>query len=133
MSIWCHVAAVVRIDDLRWDDSTPDFEEIFGKTCKWGSSDDVWNDLNEHSDKYLPCGSEGSLEMSVWKNPDISCMAAYTVSIFGDLRDFADGQGVVDWFKNKLKDIFVRQACITVLTEGNKPITWTYSDEEEGV
>ena len=114
MSNWTHVAAIARIDDLRFDESIPDFEEIFGRTLNHKDPLSKWEEAREHPEKFLPMGSEGSLNMSVWVNPDESCVAAYTVSIFGDLRDHDSPQEIVDWFTNKIRDdnLMVRNACI---------------------
>ena len=71
-------------------------------------------------------GSEGSLHLSIWENPDKECSASYTVSIFGDLRDHHNPQEIIDWFRNKIKDLWVRQAVITVDNEWNGTLTWVY-------
>ena len=134
MSDWTHVAAIVRIDSLRFDDNeVDDFEKIFGKQLLWESTREEWDDATDHPEKYLPMGSEGSLEMSVWTNPDKNCMAAYTVSIFGDLRDHCNPDAIVDWFKSKVEDgnIFIRQAVITVDSGYFGQRTWTYEEEDE--
>lgn len=136
MSNWTHVAAIARIDAIRWThDDSLDIEKLFGKECRFESSSEVWREVDEHPERFLPMGSEGSLRMSVWANPDLSNMAAYTVSIFGDLRDHDDGQVIIEWFKSKLSEldyIPVRQATITVMNELNGTYNWTYIAEEEG-
>lgn len=73
-------------------------------------------------------GSEGSLEMSVWTNPDPCCMAAYTVSIFGDLRDHDSTEEIINWFEEKCKELggSIRQAVITVDNERYGTQTKTY-------
>lgn len=55
--------------------------------------------------------------MTVWTNPDKQALSAYTVSIFGDLRDDDDPDAIVEWFKYKCRKLDVRQACITVNNE----------------
>lgn len=130
MSVWTHVAAVVRIDDLPFLGET-DWKEYFGKECLYDSDIEVWSDKNKHPDQYLPMGSEGSLRSSLWSNPDTHSMAAYTIMIFGDLRDYTTPGTIIDWFKEKLNGIMmVRQAVITVETEGADTLTYTYSGEE---
>ena len=131
MSNWTHVAAIARIDEIRFDATeTIDFTEIFGKSVHYGSPSEVWDDVERHPESFLPMGSEGSLNMSVWINPDISHMAAYVVSIFGDLRDHDDPDEIVEWFKNKLKDLAVRQAIITVENERYGTRSWTMEEEK---
>lgn len=126
MSNWTHVAGIIRLDDLRLDNSLPDFEGIFGKHV--GYTDD-WDEYYKHPERYLPCGSEGSLQMDVWINDDKSEVAAYVVAIHGDLRDHDSCDEIIDWFKSKIEPLWVRQAVITVRNECNGTKTWTYDRE----
>lgn len=127
MSQWTHVAGVVRIDDLPFLKAT-DWDGYFGKQCLW--NDDCWEDARNHPEDYLPMGSEGSLRSQLWVNPDTHQLAAYTIMIFGDLRDYDTPQEIIDWFKKKVADIpMVRQAVISVELEGSEPITWNYAVE----
>ena len=133
MSCWTHVAAIVRVDGFRvFDDIEPDWDSIFGKECLFLASREKWHDAMEHPDKYLPMGSEGSLRKTVWTNPDRGCAAAYTVSIFGDLRDYCSPEDIVEWFKKIVNSdvIYVRQACITV-TNCYKSMVWGCNFGEE--
>ncbi len=130
MSNWTHVAAVARIDSIVGLVPELDFEERFGKTLEYGDSQRKWWEQEEHPERYLPMGSEGSLKMMVWTDPDPCNMARYTVSIFGDLRDHDSPQEIVDWFKEKLKDLWIRQATITVENEYYGTVNWTYEREE---
>lgn len=132
MSQWLQVAAIARIDDFRSEqisveDATKKFESIFGKECSWENGD--FEDAYEHPDKYLPMGSEGSLTMSVWVEPDISCLASYTVSIFGSLRDCnsEDADKIIEWFKNKVSSIDTRNAVIDIESEFNSHKIWVYN------
>lgn len=132
MSNWTHVAGVMRIDDFRFDESVPNFEKIFGKELRW---EDDWPE-NEEEEKYLPIGSEGSLEMSVHVNEDIYCMAAYVVTIFGDLRDHDSPDEIINWFKEKCElakneFIDVRQAAIIVENEWNGTRIWSTNEEDK--
>ena len=134
MSNWTHVAGIIRIDDIRIGNTTPDFDKIIGKECLYESADEAWEDADKHPQDYLPMGSEGSLEKSVWINPDRSCIAAYTVSIFGDLRDHDDPNAIIRWFKDKIRELcerfIIRQATITVDNEYNGTENWTFDYEE---
>ena len=131
MSMWTHVAAVVRIDDLPFLKKT-DWQAYFGKECLFDDPSEVWKDAEEHPDEYLPKGSEGSLRSSLWINPDRYSAAAYTLTIFGDLRDYDSPYPVLEWFKKKLEGIpLVRQATITVETEGVETLNYTYVEEDE--
>ena len=137
MSSWIHVNAAIRIDDLRLDDSIPDFEELIGKECLFESPEFIWDDMELNPDSYLPMGSEGSLQNSVWINPDKSHMAAYSVMIFGDLRDRykEDAEKVIKWFKNKCNKINetygVRDAVITVRVNADKSLIFVYDPFEK--
>lgn len=134
MSSWTHVAAIVRVDGFRIfdDDIGPDWDAIFGKECLFLASRDKWDDAMEHPDKYLPMGSEGSLRKTVWVNPDLSHADAYTISIFGDLRDYDSPETIIEWFKKIVNSdsLDVRQACITV-TNGYKSLVWGINFGEE--
>ena len=133
MSNWTHVAAIVRVDNFRFDEElnvADYFEGVFGKELRYEDGVEVWDEADEHPELFLPLGSEGSLEMNVWENPNKSCMAAYVVSIFGDLRDHDNPNAIVEWFKEKVSGLWVRQATITVENEWNGTVNWTYTDED---
>ena len=133
MSNWLHVAGVIRIDAIRFkNDDESDFDKLIGKECLWKSSEKVWIDANKNPDSYLPMGSEGSLQKSVWINPNLSHINAYIVTIFGDLRDRGNIDEIIEWFKRICKKIEtdemyigVRQAVITVDNECGVVKTYT--------
>lgn len=127
MSNWTHVAGIIRVDGM----AEQDFDEIIGKECLWGSPSEVWEDVRKNPNKYLPMGSEGSLHKSIWENPDKSCLASYTISIFGDLRDHYSTTEIIEWFKSKCKELWVRNAVITVYNELYGTETYTYKESEE--
>lgn len=131
MSAWVHVAAIARIDYIPVlnDGAEVDFDKAFGKECLWDSDRSVWYDAKYNKDDYLPMGSEGSLRKTVWVNPHKNHADQYTVSIFGDLRNVTDGQWIIDWFKDKLSKMFVRQATITVDSAYGGVTTWTFDIE----
>ena len=120
MSNWTHVAGVIRVDSFS---GNLDFDDLIGS--EW----DYYGNFTGGS-KRMPDGSEGSLQKSVWKNPDEGCVAKYTVSIFGDLRDHDDPQKIIDWFKEVCDSLWVRQAIITVSNERNGTIDWRYEYDE---
>ena len=133
MSTWTHVAGVVRVDAIGMGMATEvNWDDIFGKECLWEADPEVWKDADEHPEKYMPCGSEGTLQKTVWTNPEKSSMAAYTVGIFGDLRDWYDIDVIVEWFKKivRSEDLWVRSAVITV-TDGYMSKTWSTNFGEE--
>ena len=132
MSAWVHVSAIARIDYIQIlnDDNEVDFDKVFGRECLWEDDSSVWERARTHEEEFLPMGSEGSLQKSVWVNPDDHCAARYTVSIFGDLRDVESGKWIIDWFKEKLRKMRVRQASITINSEYYGISTWTYGGDD---
>lgn len=127
MSNWTHVAGIIRVDGLGF----VDFDKLLGKECLWESPEEVWDDMRNNPDDYLPMGSEGSLQKSVWINPNEHSLAAYTVSIFGDLRDHNSAKEIVDWFKKKCEGLWIRNAVITAQNGWNGTETWTYGQKED--
>ena len=134
MSTWTHVAGVVRADAIRIGTiAEPNWDDVFGKECLWEADLEVWKDADEHPEKYMPCGSEGTLQKVVWTNPKETCIPAYTVGIFGDLRDWYDVDAIIGWFKKIVTNddlLWVRNAVITV-TNGIESKTWAYNFGEE--
>lgn len=133
MSTWTHVAGVVRVDAIRMGMAAEvNWDDIFGKECLWEESSSVWHDLDAHPEKYMPCGSEGTLQKVVWTNPEESYIAAYTVGVFGDLRDWYDVDAIIEWFKKivRSEDLWVRSAVITV-TNSQVTKTWSINFGEE--
>ena len=151
MSNWTHVSGIVRLDSMRgmsgWlkdgikddDYSLDDFYKVFGKECLFESPIEVWRDMDENPNDYLPMGSEGSLKLSTWTNPQECHSFSYVVSICGDLRDHDNADMIIEWFKNKIKEIDkddknninVRQACITAFNERNGKADWSYCWDDE--
>ena len=128
MSVWTHVAGVVRIDGF----TELNQDEIFGKECKWNDGDEVWREFEEHKERFLPYGSEGTLEKLVWRNPRENEFDAFMVTIFGDLRDHYNPDAIVEWFKSTIEkhNLWVRNAVITVRNELNGTRTFAYDGDD---
>ena len=126
MSFWTHVAAIARVDSS----GKMDFEKEFGKEVFFDSDIETWKDAEKCPEKYLPLGTEGSLNMSVWETPEENSLARYTVSIFGDLRDYYDYKSIINWFKNKIENLMIRQASITVYLDGDTSYSWVCGGTE---
>ena len=124
MSVWTHVAAIFRVDSLRFANEDFDFGKVFGKECLWRSDSKTWDDQRANPDSYLPTGSEGSLRISVWDNPDKHHLAAYTVSVFGDLRDYDDVDALGKWFRKTCRKTWIRQAVCHVMCENGVTRVW---------
>ena len=133
MSVWTHVAATFRVDCVRVrGGAVPNFEAIFGKTLNFDDEEEKWNEAYNNPGMYLPLGSEGSLKMSVWEDPHQSMLAAFTVSVFGDLRDYSDIKAIKEWFDRCCKNTWIRQAVITAECEVGESFTgkWCVDKEE---
>ena len=113
MSIWTHVAGIIRIDDMRcFHTKNPkcEIKKVINTT---------------------PTGSEGGLKYNIYINPNKTHLAAYVVSIWGDLRDYKNSDEVKNWFMDlcdKLGETFcgIRNAVITIEVDGNETITEIY-------
>ena len=127
MSEWMHVSAIFRLDSFgRIEDE--EIIKISGKQVDFWHMNEIEYDENyevKDKEQYLPMGSEGTLKMSIWHNPDKSSLASTTVSVFGDLRDFWDFDEIESWF-NRCCNSFgkttgVRQAvCQATSSIGTK-------------
>lgn len=142
MSVWTHVAAVFRIDGIRdeklYGMNGPEWDKITGRTiyeCDWLTEDtyerrrmdDDWAAYHKHPKRFVPTGSEGSLQRLVWINPDGCCAAHYTVTVFGDLRDYDDHEAIHEWFDSVCDKCFIRQAVCECNVSG--PVyVWRYGD-----
>ena len=120
MSQWTHVCGCIRFDAFRMTNmpySTLDcIKQLLGNTVSFGDSKEKWLNCD------VPCGSEGSIQFSFWDNPCLNHMAAFTVAIFGDLRDFGmeDVPQIEKWFDKvtKTKNVMVRDAILRIDVEG---------------
>lgn len=136
MSIWTHVAGTIRIDHLRSLDINPipDFDNIFKKFI-YNENVNYKVDYNIQKQKWIECnmpkGSEESLDYRVIENPDENAICAYTVVIFGDLRDFGKDNinEIKDWWKNTLsKFAMIRQAVLQIQPEDGETLILTEKD-----
>lgn len=123
MSIWTHVNASFRLDGYGYI-SDKEIEKIFGKQVSYEDLSQYYG--KKHKVKTLPMGSEGSLEMTIWHNPDECCVASTTVFVFGDLRDYDSFSELEKWFNEVCKNIRnsriicgIRQAVMQVSIENN--------------
>lgn len=144
MSAWMHVAAVFRIDGIRdrkggmrdrWDEVTGrtihDGDWITEDSYERRRMEEDWKEYDKHPDRFVPTGSEGSLQRLVWVNPNSSCMARYTVTVFGDLRDYESFDRVKEWFHETCRKCYVRQAVCNCVADGVGVKTWTVEWDSE--
>lgn len=136
MSIWTHVAGIIRIDHLRSLDikPAPDFDNIFKKFI-YDENVDYEIDYDNQKQKWIECnmpkGSEESLDYRVIENPNENDICAYTVAIFGDLRDFGkdDVNKIKEWWKDTLSKFdMVRQAILQIQPEDGETLILTEKD-----
>ena len=126
MSQWTHVAGCIRYDAFAEDLPA---KKILGKPFGF-------NDYPDNpEDRGIPYGSEGSIQYSVYTNPDESCLARHTVSIWGDLRNFGveDVDSIRNWFEKATSAeatlLLVRDAILEINIEfKNEMIVLVYTD-----
>ena len=114
MSQWTHVCGCIRVDAIRGliGDTRETLKEKLGRIVDF--EDDDYTTI-------LPCGSEGSIEYEILENPDEQHIAAFTVPIWGDLRDYSSVEYIKEWF-NKVCDsiMMVRDAVLSIEVEYGK-------------
>ena len=142
MSVWMHVAAVFRIDGVRKeycggivnDRPSIDWDKVTGKVIydgEWTTDDDYelrrmeddWAAYEKHPKRFVPTGSEGSLQRLLWINPKCYNAARYTVTVFGDLRDYEDFDKIKEWFESVCERCYIRQA-VCQCDNGYEKQTW---------
>lgn len=131
MSQWTHVCGCIRYDALRMV-GTPynhieKIKELVGNPVSFDDSEEKWDACN------VPCGSEGSIQFVFWANPSLNALAAFTVGIFGDLRDFGkeDVHKIKEWFNRitSAEGIMVRNAILEICIEyEDEPIILRHTD-----
>jgi len=132
MSQWTHVCGCIRYDALRMDgmpySTIEDIKKLVGNTVSFDDPEKKWDKCN------VPCGSEGSIQFVFWSNPSPNSLSAFTVAVFGDLRNFGkdDVPKIREWF-NKVttgKGVMVRNAIVEICVEYEKePIILRYLNE----
>jgi len=129
MSKWTHIIGVIRIHHSGADDI--DLEEKIGKVLYNDSDVKVWKEQDEYPERFTPTGSEGGIDYFIYLNPDKSDLIRYTVTIFGDLRDYCDISAVKKWFEDILynKDLWIRDAVLNIEVEKGKKETITYKEK----
>jgi hypothetical protein len=125
MSIWTHVAGIIRFDAIQAEESNLSPE--MGNTCDFESTDEEWDKCN------VPRGSEGSIKYLVWTNPRTSLLAAYSVMIWGDLRSYNDVNEIKEYLVRVTKGKIVRQLVVEVSVEGREPVTFAGVTDQDGI
>ena len=132
MSVWTHVNASFRLDSFGSIDDS-EIIKTFGKAVDYEHFDEIEYDENlevKDKDQYLPMGSEGTLCMNIWHNPDKHCIASTIVNVFGDLRDFDSIEEIKNWFNKCCSRFWVRQAVCQVDCPPEQKV-FTYKEDED--
>lgn len=133
MSQWTHVCGCIRYDALRMKgvpyNTLDEIKKLIGNSVSYDDSEEKWDICN------VPRDSEGSIQFVFWSNPDLHNIAAFTVAIFGDLRDFGmeDVPKIKAWFEQvtKGKGIMVRNAILEICVESQEePIILRYEESK---
>jgi hypothetical protein len=120
MSVWTHVAAIIRYDAIRIQ-GMPDTMPELGNICDYDSSSEDWDKCN------IPCGSEGSLQYHKWTNPHPTSLAAYSVMFWGDLRDYDNATEILEYFKKITSPpAIIRQGVLVIGIEGKDEVVYHY-------
>jgi hypothetical protein len=126
MSQWTHVNGSIRIDGLR----------MMGMPTPELGNRNLWDSEKETKWSFdVPGGSEGSLDYNFWVNPSASSMAAFTLNIFGDLRDFgADGIDSIIEYLNKVTEssMMIRSGIVEIKIEYGDTILMQYYTNSDG-
>lgn len=123
MSIWTHVAATIRFDAIRLT-GFPSLRPNLGNTCTFESSPKEWDACD------VPCGSEGSLQYHILENPRKEELAAYVVTIWGDLRSYDNVEEIIGYLNRITTGTIVRQGCCVIEVEGKETVFVAYGHEE---
>jgi len=131
MSQWTHVCGCIRYDALRIHKNMPfstieEIKALIGNPVSFDDPLEKWNACK------VPCGSEGSIQFLFWENPILNYVAAFTVAVFGDLRDFGpeDIPKIEQWFNRVTNqpNLMVRSAILLIEAEGFDPIVLRYRE-----
>lgn len=119
MSQWTHVAAVIRYDSLRLG--------------ALGLVDDPnYHDPLPELHGGVPTGSEGPLQVHLSMNPDPQSVAAYVVTVFGDLRDY-DNVAEIVAFLHRITARWeggIRAGVAYIDVEGRPPVVLHFDGEK---
>ena len=121
MSVWTHVAGTIRYDAFRIP-GAPD-----QNPSSWIGETDLYHENNP--DSTMPRGSEGSLNYKCTENPNTSSLAAYTVAIWGDLRDYYNVDEIREWLESITEGRLVRQGVITCHVEGQRSVLFEHTED----
>lgn len=141
MSIWTHCSGAMCI--IGTDSALQEVDCLIGKEIHFDSSIEEWNYAVKHRDEYMPFGSEGSVHLRKTRKrkpvyseyADEQHYKKYYV-FEGNLRDYADDEGLMHWFTELLYSIQKYPLNCVVCdarfeTECMQGITLTYRTQQD--
>lgn len=111
MSTWTHVNGSIRFDSIRFSAMNDKLKPELGNKVSFDDDEAAWDACD------IPCGSGGSLDYSIIENKDISSMAAYVVTIWGDLRDYDNLEEIKKYLEKITKDRMIRSGVVEINIE----------------
>ena len=128
MSIWTQINGSIRYDDIRAFEAglLEKYKRALGNVVEFDDPEQKWDKCN------VPLGSEGSLQWKLIENPDESSLAAYTVLIWGSLRNYSDLDEIGRWFCQCIlqEGFSVRQGILHAKVEGGEEVVWLVTKSE---
>jgi len=128
MSQWTHVCGCIRFDAIRGvpGQNIESLKKALGNTVSYGDPKEKWDACD------VPCGSEGSLQYSIYENPSLSSIAAYTVSVHGDLRNYDSVDEIEKWLNRVTENWnkMIRQVVFHIRVEGIKETIFWWDGEK---
>lgn len=130
MSIWTHVAGIVRIDSF---DIIPDetFVEKIGNIIKWESPSWEWDLAEKKPELFTPFGREGGINYNIIENQEKGSIDKYCVTFYGDLRDYDDINAIENWFEKILyeSEFMIRDAVLSIDLEFGEKRIVSYNEK----
>lgn len=111
MSVWTYVTAVFEGVDN--DVET----EVLGKTVQFDSPLELWEEFGKHKERFVPTGSEGSLEIARSRK-------YHEITATGALRDYMNETALIDWTRKGFYDLHARKATIVIECVGRTTVTF---------
>lgn len=119
MSIWTHVNGCIRVDAFRLSGmESPALNLGIQASYK-----------DDHEPVMIPHGSEGSLVWTKWENPLRSSLSAYTITVFGDLRDYDNLEEIEEYLAQITKGQMIRSGIFEVTVENTLTNVYRYNSQ----
>jgi hypothetical protein len=124
MSQWTHFCGCIRYDGLVFnEEAARRFAPNLGDTVDFDDPPEQWDVCD------VPCGSEGSIKWLVWTNPQENALARWTVTIFGDLRNYGRYEVIketIPWLSRIVENKLIRNGIVEVEIESEGTYIFQY-------